>query len=75
MGCRQPGVLCKNDPTNLIAGALMYTSYLLLFLQFFVEKYILGRTPSMAIQTKKLKPDAAPGTSSLPPQFSKYSVD
>eukprot|EP00669_Euglena_mutabilis_P006694 TRINITY_DN220_c0_g1_i1.p1 TRINITY_DN220_c0_g1~~TRINITY_DN220_c0_g1_i1.p1 ORF type:complete len:262 (-),score=92.92 TRINITY_DN220_c0_g1_i1:389-1174(-) len=37
---------CKNDPTNLYAGAIMYTSYLLLFVQFFVEKYILKRNGS-----------------------------
>eukprot|EP00667_Euglena_gracilis_P010883 EG_transcript_11083 len=44
----QPQETCKNDITNLYAGAVMYFSYLLLFVKFFVDKYILGRTSSLA---------------------------
>jgi hypothetical protein len=36
---RVNGVPCANDITNLVAGALMYGSYLYLFLDFAVARY------------------------------------
>jgi elongation of very long chain fatty acids protein 6 len=45
-GEKDPG--CKNDPTNLYAGAIMYTSYLMLFVQFFVDKYIMKNSAVQA---------------------------
>jgi len=35
-----PPVRCSNQFSNLLAGAVMYASYLLLFLKFAVEKFI-----------------------------------
>eukprot|EP00602_Paraphysomonas_sp_CaronLab_P011765 CAMPEP_0185041530 /NCGR_PEP_ID=MMETSP1103-20130426/40960_1 /TAXON_ID=36769 /ORGANISM="Paraphysomonas bandaiensis, Strain Caron Lab Isolate" /LENGTH=273 /DNA_ID=CAMNT_0027581301 /DNA_START=1 /DNA_END=822 /DNA_ORIENTATION=+ len=32
---------CKNDKNNLIAGAIMYASYLLFFLEFAITKFVL----------------------------------
>lgn len=45
------GVTCSNDMTNLIAGALMYGSYLFLFCQFALSRY--GSKKSST--TKKLQ--------------------
>jgi len=36
---------CHNDMSNLIAGALMYASYLYLFSEFAVKRYV-GKSPS-----------------------------
>ncbi|KAJ1437269.1 putative elongation of very long chain fatty acids protein [Ochromonadaceae sp. CCMP2298] len=36
------GRACSNDRSNLIAGALMYGSYLYLFVDFFVRRYLLA---------------------------------
>ena len=32
---------CHNDMSNLIAGALMYASYLYLFLEFAMKRYVM----------------------------------
>lgn len=39
---QQPETPCANTLGNLIAGGLMYGSYLYLFLEFFVRRFILG---------------------------------
>jgi len=36
------GKTCANDTSNLIAGALMYGSYLYLFMEFAVRRYVLA---------------------------------
>jgi len=46
------GRTCDNDLYNLIAGALMYGSYLYLFTEFAVKRYIL--TPSKPKTVKKV---------------------
>eukprot|EP01063_Lacrimia_lanifica_P005439 TRINITY_DN1320_c1_g5_i1.p2 TRINITY_DN1320_c1_g5~~TRINITY_DN1320_c1_g5_i1.p2 ORF type:complete len:331 (+),score=137.58 TRINITY_DN1320_c1_g5_i1:93-1085(+) len=37
---RESASPCRNDPTNLVLGSAMYLSYLLLFVDFAVKKYL-----------------------------------
>jgi elongation of very long chain fatty acids protein 6 len=48
------GKVCHNDIKNLIAGALMYGSYLYLFCDFAVRRYIL--TPAKGKKVTKTMP-------------------
>jgi len=41
------GKSCHNDPSNLIAGALLYGSYLYLFADFAVRKYLFSKPKVM----------------------------
>lgn len=45
--------LCHNDFNNLIAGGLMYGSYLYLFVEFAVRRFILKPAPKGSIDKKK----------------------
>jgi hypothetical protein len=44
------GADCKNDLTNLIAGALMYGSYLYLFCDFAVKRYLFPSKKSKGVK-------------------------
>lgn len=51
---------CSNDQSNLIAGALMYGSYLYLFMEFFVNRYIFkNKDMSKYVAQAYVKPEAA----------------
>lgn len=43
---REKGVPCHNDFYNLVAGALMYGSYLYLFMEFAFKRYLGGSKPA-----------------------------
>lgn len=51
------GHTCHNDRKNLIAGALMYASYLYLFCDFAAKRYIFssGKKASSSNKSKELK--------------------
>jgi elongation of very long chain fatty acids protein 6 len=49
------GRQCANDLTNLIAGGLMYGSYLYLFCEFAVKRYLFKTPSSKRVQVKKLE--------------------
>jgi elongation of very long chain fatty acids protein 6 len=46
---RYNGVTCHNDIMNLAAGAFMYASYLYLFVDFAVKKYMKTKTLKKAV--------------------------
>jgi elongation of very long chain fatty acids protein 6 len=48
------GKTCHNDKSNLIAGALMYGSYLYLFCEFAVKRYIFKSAKKVPVGAKKL---------------------
>lgn len=48
------GKSCANDISNLVAGALMYGSYLFLFSQFAVNRYIMPKKVTYPKEGKKL---------------------
>eukprot|EP00667_Euglena_gracilis_P014097 EG_transcript_14586 len=48
---------CSSDRGNQLAGILMYLSYLLLFMKFFVDKYIFGSTGAMSVPRMGRKKD------------------
>lgn len=58
---RIDGQPCANDITNLIAGALMYGSYLYLFVDFAVARY----TRPLSHRKTHQQPGASKGTKSL----------
>jgi len=50
------GKECFNDKSNLIAGALMYGSYLYLFVDFAVRRYIFPRSSKSSSSSSKSAP-------------------
>lgn len=49
------GTMCHNDMTNLLAGAAMYGSYLYLFVEFAVCRYVRGGGGKKAATTKAVE--------------------
>jgi len=47
------GTPCANDDTNLIFGGVIYSSYLLLFIEFAIKKYGLGGKSESVKEAKK----------------------
>lgn len=48
------GKTCQNEPSNLVAGALMYGSYLYLFADFAVRRYIFKKREDKKITKKSI---------------------
>lgn len=48
------GTPCAVDPMNLVAGGLMYASYLALFVNFAVQRFVLGPRRRAANKAKSL---------------------
>ena len=66
------GVECYNDRLNMVFGAVMYTSYLALFVHFAVNKHFAGRKPTRNISPPALR--VAP-TESVAPAKSEDVAD